>query len=155
MSVDHIAKRHYQDKVNKAAKALEFTIRPKEGWIRTTRKALGMSAAQLARRLGNTRALISNTEKAELEGGVTLKTMKRMAEGMNCHFVYAIVPEESVEKAVHDQIQKFIKKIQNESGKHMALENQEVLNSYVENAADELKSNIQDRLKSIIWEKEK
>ena len=60
---------------------------PGDGWIATIRKALGMSGAALARRLGVTRARVSQAERAEREGGITLKEMDEFAAAMGCRFV--------------------------------------------------------------------
>lgn len=124
MSVKTIVTSQYREKVNLAAEQLQGITAPSEGWICTVRNALGMSAAALARRLGKTRALVSNTEKAELNGGVTLKTMQSMAEAMNCRFVYAIVPEDNVEGIISQQAHIKAKQQVIEASKHMALEQQ-------------------------------
>ena len=124
MSIKNIVSSQYREKVNKATKALSHTIIPVEGWIRTARKALNMSAADLARRLGKSRALVSNTEKAELDGGVTIKTMNNMAEAMGCRFVYAIVPEENVEHVLEKQANKKARQVVERTSQHMALEAQ-------------------------------
>ena len=78
MSVKKIVRKQYQDIVDRARLQESYGLRvPNEGWIRTVRKALNMSGAQLARRLGMTRGLVSNTEKAELSGSVTIKNMQQ------------------------------------------------------------------------------
>jgi predicted DNA-binding mobile mystery protein A len=100
MSIEKIVTAQYQSLVDRAALSARELSLPKEGWIRTVRKALGMSGAQLTRRLGVTRALVSNTERAELSGRVTIKAMQQMAMAMDCRFVYAIVPT----AAIHDMI---------------------------------------------------
>ena len=98
---------------------------PSEGWIATARKALGMSAAQLARRLGLTRARVSQAEQAELLGGVTLKTMRAIAEALGCRFVYAIVPAEGrVEDAIVAQARRKAQALVTKASTHMALERQ-------------------------------
>ena len=89
--------KQYREIVNHSKKQMQDPVIPKEGWVRTVRKTLGMSGAQLARRMNVTRALISNSEKSELSGSLTLKSITKMAEAMNCHFVYAIVPDEFIE----------------------------------------------------------
>ncbi|RMB09045.1 mobile mystery protein A [Eilatimonas milleporae] len=124
MSIRNIVVKQYREKVNRTAKAVSQIGMPAEGWLCTARKALHMSAAELARRLGKSRALVSNTEKAELDGGVTLKTMQNMAEAMNCKFVYAIVPQESVKTILEEQAHKKAKQIVEATGTHMALEDQ-------------------------------
>ncbi len=124
MGIKSVVASQYREIVNQAAKNVKNIPFPPEGWLRTTRNALGMSATQLARRLGKTRGLVSYAEKAELEGSVTLKTMRAMAEMMDCHFVYAIVPEHSAEKILVNRAKDKAEKLVAESSKHMALEQQ-------------------------------
>ena len=126
MSVKHLAIKQYREIVDRAAAAVDKQLsRPSEGWIATTRTALGMSAAQLARRLRVTRARVSQAEHAELSGGVTLKTMQSMAEAMGCRFVYAIVPQDaSIENAIKAQAHRKAVALVNKASTHMALERQ-------------------------------
>lgn len=70
--------------------------RPQVGWIRFIREALGMSSKALAHRLGVTPATMSETEKAELDESLTLKRLRRVADGMNCELVYYLLPREDV-----------------------------------------------------------
>jgi len=142
MSIKNVVISQYREKVNRAADAARQVSMPTEGWICTVRKALNMSAAELARRLSKSRALVSNTEKAELDGGVTLKTMKNMAEAMGCRFVYAIVPDESIEGILAAQARKKAHMLVEKSGQHMALEAQnltpEQMDAEVKRIAQEL-----------------
>lgn len=68
---------------------------PRAGWIKTLRKTLGMTAQQLAVRLGVTRARIVQLEDAEKHDAITLRTLKKAAEAMGCELIYAIVPKKS------------------------------------------------------------
>jgi predicted DNA-binding mobile mystery protein A len=126
MSTKQAIARRYQAIVDHATLAVaRQAYPPTEGWIATTRKALGMSAAQLGRRLGVTRARISQAELAEPSGGVTLRTMQAAAQAMGCRFVYAIVPNEgSVEDAIAAQAHEKARAIVARAGVHMALERQ-------------------------------
>ena len=124
MSVQKTNQKQYQGIVGHAALQLTDFRVPTEGWVATVRKALGMSGAQLARRLGVSRASVSQTEKKELSGSVTIKHMQNMAEALGCRFVYAIVPEGRIEDVIRDQAtHKASKLVQRVSG-HMALEKQ-------------------------------
>lgn len=67
--------------------------RPEHGWIRFARKMQGLTGSQLGERLGVSRASISQKEKAELDGGITLRAMQELAEAMDCEFVYEIRPK--------------------------------------------------------------
>ncbi|HAX91214.1 MAG TPA: hypothetical protein DCY07_03270 [Rhodospirillaceae bacterium] len=70
--------------------------RPAEGWITKLRHALGMSAAQLAKRMGTHQPRISELERQEREGNITLNKLDKAAQAMGCRLVYALVPETSV-----------------------------------------------------------
>jgi predicted DNA-binding mobile mystery protein A len=70
--------------------------RPAKGWLRAIREALGMSGRQFARRLGVSAPWITALEKKELTGSVTINTMRQAAESLDCVFVYAVIPRESL-----------------------------------------------------------
>ena len=48
---------------------------PPMGWVRAIRDALGLTGAQLARRLGIRPASLSELEKNEAKGAITLATL--------------------------------------------------------------------------------
>ena len=70
------------------------------GWIHTIRTALGMSAAQLAKKLGVTRAAVYQLENREVSRSVSIKQLDKVAEALNCDVVYAIVPREGLEQSI-------------------------------------------------------
>ena len=154
MGIKSIITTQYRQKVNQAASLVEKVTVPPEGWLRTVRKALGMSAAQLARRLGKSRALVSNTEKAELEDRVTLKTMKVMAEAMNCRFVYAIVPENNIESVLQVRAQNKAQQRVSETSKHMALEQQSLSQEQIAFERDRLASGMLKNMPADFWNDE-
>lgn len=79
---------------------------PVKGWIRAVREALGMTGTQLAQRLKVSQPRIPKLEQDELSGAVTLKTMRQVAETLDCVFVYALVPRTSLEETVRAQARK-------------------------------------------------
>ena len=81
---------------------------PSKGWIRTIRHALGMSGRQLAERLGLSKQSVARMEQDELEGALSLKTLRRVAEGMGCELVYGIVPRTSLDNVVYDRARTII-----------------------------------------------
>ena len=66
---------------------------PEKGWIRMMREALGMTSADLAKRTGIQQASLWRIENAEQNGEFKLSSMRRIAEGLNMKFVYALLPE--------------------------------------------------------------
>ena len=72
---------------------------PQQGWIRALRETLGMTTAQLARRLGKTAAQsIADIQSSEAAGTIKLNTLRDAAEAMGCRLVYALVPVRPIEE---------------------------------------------------------
>lgn len=80
-------------------RAPEFA-RPPRGWVKAIREALGMTAAQLGGRVGVSQSRIARIERDEVEDAVTLATLRRVAEGMDCKLVYALVPNEPLDEVL-------------------------------------------------------
>ena len=79
---------------------------PPKGWIRALRDALGMSSAQLGRRLGKVSQSVDDWEKAEANGSIQLKTLRQAAEALGCSLVYALVPKTSLDEFLHSHARK-------------------------------------------------
>ena len=73
-------------------RAAQKVSRPAKGWLRAIRQALGVSSGELARKLGTSRQLPLQLEKAEAEDRITLKSLRAMANALDCELVYALVP---------------------------------------------------------------
>ena len=66
--------------------------RPQKGWIRALREALGVSYTELGERLGASRSLAAQQERAEVDDRITLKSLRANAAALDCDLVYAFVP---------------------------------------------------------------
>ncbi len=77
--------------------------RPPLGWIRAIRDALGMSTRDLAARAGVSAPRISQIEQAEVDGSLTLGTLQRVADALDCCIEYALVPRRPLDTMVRDQ----------------------------------------------------
>ncbi len=103
---------------------VEPLLMPRTGWVKAIREALGLTAGQLASRLGVVQSRLSTIEKAELTGATTIKTLRETAEAMGCAFVYAIVPTKPLDDLLRDQA---LRKVDQELARlhhTMRLENQ-------------------------------
>ena len=69
---------------------------PPKGWIRAIRDALGLTARQLASRMGRTHSVLVRLERSEVADAITLGSLRAAAEAMDCTLVYAIVPNRSL-----------------------------------------------------------
>ena len=114
----------YQQLLDRTAAIAGAINAPAEGWIRTARKALGMSGAQLGKRMGASRAQVSHFEQREVAGNVTVDTLKRAAAAMGCRFVYAIVPNTTAGELLGRRTREKAEKIVARTHQHMALEAQ-------------------------------
>jgi predicted DNA-binding mobile mystery protein A len=74
--------------------------RPPAGWIKAIRESLGMSTAQLAARLGVRQPSVVDLERSEAGERITLASLKRAAEALDCTLVYALAPKTSLETMV-------------------------------------------------------
>jgi predicted DNA-binding mobile mystery protein A len=123
-------------------KPLLSTPRPKTGWIRAIRETLGMTARQFAARLGVSPPRINRIEADEIEGKLTLNTLKRTAAAFDCVFVYGFVPKTSLESLVKAQAFKAAASQISYVSHTMQLEDQrpsdELLKQEVETVAEEM-----------------
>ena len=126
---------------------------PSKGWIRAIRDALGMTARQLANRLGIAQQAVARIEKEELEGSVTIKTMRRIAENLDCTFVYGFVPRTSLEETVARQAQKIAAQRLDQASQTMSLENQALSRKENEQVLSDLVDELIRTLPSNLWNK--
>jgi len=146
-----VLQQQYRGLVEGATASLAGLKAPSEGWLRTVRKALGISGAELARKMGVTRARVSQAEHAELTGGVTLKSMQATAEAMGCRFVYAIIPPGRIEDVIMAQARKKALAIVGTASQHMALENQALPNDRIAQEVERLTREIAQEMPSDFW----
>lgn len=152
----NIVQKQYQAKITEATSApLQSVVQPKEGWIASVRKALGISAAQLARMVGHTRANIAALERSEQEKRVTLQSLNNMAETMGCKLVYAIVPiKGSVDDLILLQARKKARALVMQASTHMALEKQSLSNQQIEDEIDRVAAELVSKQPPAFWEAE-
>ncbi len=131
---------------------LDITAPPK-GWIRAIRDALAMTAKQLANRLDVAQQAVARIEKEELAGSVTIKTMRRIAECLDCVFVYGFVPRTSLEETVARQAKKVAAYRLAQASQTMNLENQALSRRENEQAFSDLVDELIRTLPSNLWNK--
>jgi predicted DNA-binding mobile mystery protein A len=114
------------DRKFSAALLEPVAARPRSGWIRTIRNALGMSQAVLAERLGVSGSAVNQLERAELHGGITTGKLAEVAGALDCTLVYALVPNSTLEQTVNTQAETAAAQILGYAARTMALEDQAV-----------------------------
>jgi predicted DNA-binding mobile mystery protein A len=99
---------------------------PRGGWVRAIRDALGMSAAELGRRMDVTGPAVSALERSEREGTARLDTLRRAAAAMDCTLVYVLLPNSGLEETVRMRAGKLAREQLAHVANTMALEDQAV-----------------------------
>lgn len=100
--------------------------RPYGGWVRAIREALGMTAEELAERMGVSQPSVTRLEKSERDSVARLDTLIRAADALECDFVYALVPRRPLEEVVTDQARRRARARVEQVAHTMALEDQAV-----------------------------
>ena len=155
MGIEAVVLKQYQNKVDHALKQFGgYAMPTAEGWLKTVRKALGMSGSQLAKRLGVTKGRVSQAEAAELTGSATLKSMQNMAQAMDCRFVYAVIPEKEIKRVIKDRATLKAKEQIKAASTQMALEAQVLSNEQLAFEVDRLVAEIIDKMPSDLWNDE-
>lgn len=97
------ARRRLDRQLDPLRRSGDLVAPPTNGWLRAIREALGMTAAQLGRRLGVSQQRALAMEGAETRGSLTLASLARAAEALDCQLVYALVPRLPLEGLVEER----------------------------------------------------
>ncbi len=96
------------------------------GWIYFMRHALGLTLEKLGLRANLSKASIQQAETREMQGRITLATLKKLAHAMDCEFIYAFVPNRELKAFLFERAYKKAEGIIKNADVHMTLENQKV-----------------------------
>ena len=152
-------KRNYQqlqiDQISAQVKALSkpsLKQAPAKGWILSIRNAVGMSSYQLAKRLGVSQMTVIDWEQREAKGTITLQSLKKVADALQCDLVYALVPRKPLGKILEDRaIQRA--EVSVEQIRHsMALENQGTSSTYKKRAVKEMARRLLEEKPTRLWD---
>ena len=78
-------------------------IAPRGGWVRAIREALGMPRQELGRRMGVGEKRVMQLENGEAQGKITVESLARAAEALDCELVVALLPRRPLEQTVTDR----------------------------------------------------
>jgi predicted DNA-binding mobile mystery protein A len=148
----HNARRQLDKRLRQLPNLAHFA-RPPKGWIKSIREALGMTMAQLAGRLGVSQPRISVLEQAEASGSITMETLERAANALDCNLAYILIPRRGglndlvEEQAIKAALQKL------KSTKHsMALEKQSVDQDDEQEQIIRIAKSLVEKSDSSIWD---
>lgn len=117
------AKREAFETLLLSLKALELK-KPEKGWISTIREILGMNVSQLAKRASLDQTTVTRLEANEVRDAITLKSLKKLADALECEVIYALVPKTSLKATLEEQVSKLLSREEARTEKTMRLEAQ-------------------------------
>ena len=92
---------------------LEATLQPYQGllakqapprsWLKEIREALGRTERQQAARLGVAGSTLHKSEQSEAQERITLGQLRKLADGLDCALVYALVPRKPLTEVVQNR----------------------------------------------------
>jgi predicted DNA-binding mobile mystery protein A len=112
--------------------------KPVHGWVKAIREALGMSTAQLAKRLGVKQPSVVALERSEAKGTIEFATLRRAAEALDCTLVYALVPNKPLDQTMRERARLFARRSLDPVEHSMMLEDQQVNRRDAEARIDEI-----------------
>lgn len=134
-----------------SAAGADALARPPRGWVKAIREALGMTSAQLAKRMGVSQPRVIALEQAEARGAVTLDSLETAARALDCRLVYALVPRQSLDSLVEERALGLAQKRLLAASHSMALEAQGVEKSDQTEQLERLVRQIIEKAGSELW----
>jgi predicted DNA-binding mobile mystery protein A len=128
--------------------------RPRGGWVRAVRDALGLSSRQLANRMNVAQSRIVALEKAEATGSTTLKSLREAAEALDCKLVYALVPSRPLDNIIRDRARQKAFAQVTQVAQGMLLENQSLTTSQTKEEVERLTNEILSEPIRHLWDDE-
>jgi predicted DNA-binding mobile mystery protein A len=141
------------DRKLKPFSGTEKVIIPDKGWIHNIRIALNMNLEQLAKKLNMTKQGIKKIEEREFSESISIKSLKKVGEALDMHFVYGFVPKHnSLENLVDFKAGELAKKIVLRTNQNMKLENQGNSNDQINLAIVDLTNEIKREMNKSLWD---
>ena len=144
-------------KLQQTEKSLEkwrntaLSLTPKQGWLRTLRTSLGMTQDVLSKRLDISSVSVGKLEKSEANGTITLNSLRRAAEALDCELKYALVPRVPLNEIKKKQAKIKAQELMRSSSHSMKLEAQEVDELSQQFIMDELVKDLLEGSDKELW----
>lgn len=126
-------------------------IRPSNGWIRAIRRALGMTSGQLGARMGLSQSRALRIEQGEVAGTLSIDTLERAAQALDCRLVYAFVPNDSLQGLVESRATMLAAKRLNIIGHSMSLEDQALNEEAMQLALETMTKELREKSNKELW----
>ena len=133
--------------------ALQVVVVPPRGWIFSIRQGINMSLRQLGMRLAITPQSVKEIEEREMNGTVSIRVMRQVANALDMKFVYGFIPNDgTLEEMVNRKAKEVATKIVERASIQMELENQKNTDERLEKAIYERTEEIKRELPRYLWD---
>ena len=148
----HLSVHQLDDQIRQYLNGQRFDRIP-QGWIRSSRTAIGMTLKQLASRLGFSVPAAKNFEMREVDEAITLASLRKIANAMEMDLVYYFKPkQDSLDDLLQIRAELKAKELMERSNQAMILENQEADNKNKSREYDRLITEIRNQKLSSLWD---
>ncbi|MFA9198650.1 MAG: hypothetical protein ACEQSO_04300 [Aquirufa sp.] len=148
----HLSVHQLDDQIRQYVNGQRFDRIP-QGWIRSSRTAIGMTLKQLAKRLGFSVPAAKNFEMREVDEAITLASLRKIANAMEMDLVYYFKPkQDSLDDLLQIRAELKAKELMERSNQAMILENQEADNKNKSREYDRLITEIRNQKLSSLWD---
>lgn len=132
---------------------LKQVVMPPIGWIKAIRTAIGMSMQQLGNKLCVSKQAVLDMEKREVDGSITIKSLREIGRAMDMQLVYGFVPNDgSLDALIERRAIELATKIVMRTANTMKLEDQANSQKRLEMAIQERASIIKNEMPKILWD---
>jgi predicted DNA-binding mobile mystery protein A len=127
---------------------------PRGGWAKTIRTALGMSSDALGKRLGISQSAVIQLEAGEEAGTASFASLRKLAGGLECDLVYALVPRTSLDEIVRKQALRRARTLVKSVAASMQLEDQGISGQEQNRQVEALARNLLSTPSTGFWDEE-
>jgi len=153
-SEDRSSARRQLDKRLSLLQNSEMFARPPRGWLKAIREALGMTTAQMGKRLGVVQSRVVAIEQAEAKSTITLNSLEKAAQALDCRLVYALVPRKPLDELVSERAERLAKQRLKSTSHSMALEAQSVDTADEKEQLNRAVRRLLEKAGSDLWEED-
>ncbi len=126
---------------------------PGTGWIKAIRTSLGMSMLQLGNRLAISKQAVLDMEKREMQGSITIRSLKEIANALDMQLVYGFVPNDgSLDALIERRANQLAKNIIMRTHNSMVLEDQGNSDERLAKAIHERTELLMKEMPKILWD---
>jgi predicted DNA-binding mobile mystery protein A len=125
---------------------------PSNGWIRAIRTALGIPRRVVAKKLGINEVSLAGIERREMEGTISLRTLREAAAALDMDLVYGFVPKDgSLETYIRKRANIAARRIVLRTAHTMSLEDQTISERRIKAAIKEKTRELESKLPTFLW----